>query len=117
MGPTRVELDRPIIPRTSRLLMAPSERAKLLRGVEQALLPGGGPDDGQPAQMAARVAGDDDDRLARRLESVEARRLAFGRPVQPLLAEFVEERVRLAPQLLELLHDFVERRVVRGIVG
>ena len=67
--------------------------------------------------MAARMAGDDYDRLARRLEPAEARRLALGRLVESLLAELVEKRVSLAPQLFELLHDFVERRVVRGIVG
>src|SRR5262249_45426898 len=101
----------------SRILTASSERAKGLRRIEQSLLPGGGPDDGQPSQMAARMAGDDDDRPARRLEPAEARRLALGRLVESLLAELVEERVRPAPQLLELLHDFVERRVVRGVVG
>ena len=40
-------------------LMTSLEGPKLLRRVEQSLLPGGGPDDGQPSQMAARMAGDD----------------------------------------------------------
>src|SRR4051794_10324681 len=98
-------------------LVTLSERAKLLRRVEQALLPGGGPYDVQPAQMAAGVAGDDDDRLPRRLEPAEPRRLALRRLIQALLADLVEERVRLGPQLFELLHDFVERRVVCGVIG
>jgi hypothetical protein len=61
--------------------------------------------------MAARVAGDDEDRGARRIESAEPRRLALGRSIQALLAEFIEECVRLPAQLLELLHDFLERRI------
>src|SRR6185312_9668622 len=80
-------------------LMTSSESPKLLRRVEQSLLPGGGSNDVQPAQMATRMASDDDDRLARRLEPAEARRLALGRLVESLLAELVEERVSLAPQL------------------
>ena len=40
-------------------LMTSLEGPKLLRGVEQSLLPGGGASDGQPAQTAARMAGDD----------------------------------------------------------
>src|SRR3954464_16069951 len=39
-------------------LMTSSEGPQLLRRVEQSLLPGGGPDDGRPAQMTARVAHD-----------------------------------------------------------
>jgi hypothetical protein len=40
-------------------LMTSLEGPKLLRRVEQSLLPGGGANDGQPAQTAARMAGDD----------------------------------------------------------
>ena len=40
-------------------LMTSLEGPKLLRGVEQSLLPDGGARDGQPAQTAARMAGDD----------------------------------------------------------
>ena len=90
-------------------LMTSLEGPKLLRRVEQSLLPGGGSNDVQPAQMATRMASDDDDRLARRLEPAEARRLALRRLIQALFANLVEERVRLGPQFLELLHDFVRK--------
>jgi hypothetical protein len=43
----------------SRILTASSERVKCLRRIEQSLLPDGGPDDDQPAQMADRMAGDE----------------------------------------------------------
>src|SRR4051812_189264 len=77
------------------------EGPKLLRRVEQSLLPGGGSNDVQPAQMATSRAGDDDNRLARRLEPAEARRLTFRRSIQALFADLIEERVRPFPQLLE----------------
>ena len=74
-----------------------ARRPEFLGRVEQSLLPGGGPDDGQPSQMAACMAGDDDDdRPARRLEPAEAWRLALGRLVESLLAE---RKADVAPDL------------------
>lgn len=67
--------------------------------------------------MAARMAGDgDDERVTHRLEPDEPRRLRFRRLIQAVLAHLVEERMRLPPQTLELLNDFLERRVSRGVV-
>jgi hypothetical protein len=86
--------------------VASLKRAKLLRRDEQALLPGGGSYDGRPAQVADRVAGNNHDRAAHRLESraAEARRLTLRRPIQPLIPDLIERRVRLRPQFLDPLN-------------
>src|SRR5688572_12763154 len=76
---------------TSALKMISLERAKFLRRDEQALLPGGGSNDVQPAQVAGRVDSDDQDHRPHRLESAESRRLTLRRPIQTLLADFIEE--------------------------
>jgi hypothetical protein len=91
------------------------ERAKFLRRNEQSLLSGGGSNDGQPAQAAARVASDNEDRGAHRLESAETRRLTLRRLIQTLLADFIEKCVRLFPQFSKLPQHFVERRIIRGL--
>lgn len=69
--------------------VASLERAKFVRRNEQPLLSGCGSNDGQSARVAARVASDNEDRRAHRLESAEPRRLTLRRLIQPLLADFI----------------------------
>ena len=65
--------------------------------------------------MAARVARNNEDHRAHLLESGATPAVdGARRPIQTLLADFIQESVRLLPQFLELPQHFLERWICRG---
>jgi hypothetical protein len=87
------------------------EGPKFLRRAEQSLLSAGGSNDSQPAHMADRLAGDNLDCGAHRFKSAEPGRLTLRWLIQTVLADFIEERMRLLPQPTERLHHYLEGRI------
>src|SRR3954452_24619393 len=67
------------------------EGPKLLRRVEQSLLPGGGANDCQPAQTAARRAGDDLAELLGKPDNDALGPADVGEPVRVPVPHFADE--------------------------